>query len=150
MKDKTNSISTRELWARLFRAPTIDGYFAENSGSCELPSFPEYIKELCNTRGEKPEQIIKRSNVERTFGHRLFTGERNPSRDTVLQLAFGFRLTTDEAQLLLKAAQVMALHPKVKRDAIVAFCLHNGKTLIEAQQILYDNNLPLIGGAKNG
>ena len=131
-------------------AHTIDSFLAENSGSCELPSFPDYIKDLCKSRGEKPEQVIKRCDIERTFGHRLFTGERNPSRDTVLQLAFGFSLTTDETQQLLKAAQVMGLHPKVKRDAIIAYCLHNGKTLIETQQILHDNDLPLIGGARNG
>jgi hypothetical protein len=70
---------------------------------------------------------------------------RNPSRDTVLRLVFGFALSTDETQQLLKMAQVIALHPKVKRDAVIAYCLHNGKTLIEAQQALHDNNLPLIG-----
>lgn len=149
MKDKTISVTTQELWARLFHAPTIDRYLADNSGSCEFPSFSDYITEMCKNKGEKPEQILKRSNIESSFGHRLFSGMRKPSRDTVLQLAFGFELTTDETQQLLRAAQAVALHPKVKRDAVIAFYLHKGKTIVEVQQALYDSQLPLIGGSRN-
>lgn len=144
--DRTG-ISTMELWAKLFKAPTIGSYLEEHSGSV-LPSFSDYITQLCNERGERREAVINRSGLERTFGHRLFSGSRNPSRDTVLQLAFGFGLSTDEAQQLLKVAQASALHPKVKRDAVIAYCLHNGIALLDAQKVLYENGLPLLGGAK--
>jgi hypothetical protein len=93
--------------------------------------------------------VIKRANIESSYGHRLFRGSRNPSRDTVLQLAFGFGMDTAEAQQLLKIARHAALHPKVKRDAIIAFCLENGRTVIEAQNYLYDNDMPLLGGASH-
>ena len=142
-------ISTGELWARLFKAPTIGGYLEEHSGA-ELPAFSDYITKLCEERGEKRESVISRSGLERTFGHRLFSGTRNPSRDTVLQLAFGLELSADEAQQLLKVAQASALHPKVKRDAVIAYCLHKGTSLLDAQQMLYENELPLLGGAKRG
>jgi hypothetical protein len=74
---------------------------------------------------------------------------RNPSRDTVLQLAFGFEMDTDETQQLLKIAGVTALHPRVKRDAVIAYCLHNRKSVMEVQRLLFDNNLPLMGGKRN-
>ena len=150
MKDKSNGISTQELWAKLFRSPVLERFFAENGDDCTLPSFSDYIGDLCRSREEKPAQILKRCNIERTFGHRLFSGERNPSRDTVLQLAFGFELTTDETQQLLKVARASALHPKVRRDAVIAYCIHNGRTLTDTQQCLYDNHLPLIGETQNG
>ena len=85
-----------------------------------------------------------------SYGHRLFAGGRNPSRDTVLQLAFGFELDPEGAQELLKIARAAQLHPKVKRDAVIAFCLHRGQSLIEAQQALMDHGLPILGGARNG
>jgi len=146
---ETAGITTRELWARLFKAPTIGRFLEEHSGST-LPSFADYIAQLCESRGEKPEAVINRAGIERSFGHRLFAGTRNPSRDTVLQLAFGFGLDCDEAQQLLKVAQASPLHPKVKRDAVVAYCLHKANNLMDAQQMLYDNGLPLLGGAKRG
>ena len=58
-------------------------------------------------------------------------------------------MDTDDAQQFLKIARVTALHPRVKRDAVIAYCLHHRKSVIEAQQLLYDNNLPLMGGKRN-
>lgn len=149
MKDKSKAITTEELWSRLFSSSTIDSYFGKDTDECALPAFCEYITELCKARNEKAEQVIKRSDLDSSFGHRLFSGARRPSRDTVMQLAFGFGMDVDGAQQLLKVARASALHPKVKRDAVIAFCLHNSKTLVETQQLLYDNGLPILGGAGN-
>ena len=142
-------ISTSELWARLFKAPSVSSYLDEQSGT-ELPAFSDYIAQLAEERDEKREAVIMQAGIERTFGHRLFNGTRNPSRDTVLQLAFGLKLDADGAQQLLKVAGMSALHPKVKRDAVVAYCLHNGRSLIDVQQELYDHELPLLGGGDRG
>ena len=143
------AISTRELWARLFRAPTIGGYLDEN-GQATLPPFSDFIAQLAAERELKREEIAAGAGLERTYGHRLFNGTRNPSRDTVLQLAFGLRLSADEAQHLLEVAQKSPLHPKVGRDAVVAWHLHNGRSLMDAQQALYENGLPLLGSSRRG
>ena len=147
MTDSTG-ISTGELWARLFKAPTVGGFLVENSG-VKLPKFPDYIARLADERGLKREAVISAAGIERTFGYRLFSGARNPSRDTVLQLAFGFGLTTDETQQLCKVAEKSPLHPKVKRDAVIAYAVHNGCSLMDVQQLLFENGLPLLGGAKH-
>lgn len=141
------SVSTRELWAKLFKSPTIYSYLEEHSGA-SLPSFSDYISQLADERNLKRETVIQRSGLERTFGHKLFNGSRNPSRDTVLQMAFGLGLTCDETQQLLKVAQMSALHPKVKRDAVIAYCLHNASSFLDVQDMLFANALPLLGGAK--
>ena len=146
MGDMTG-VSTRELWARLFKASTVGGYLTEHSGT-SLPSFSDYLSQLADERDLKRETVITAAGIERTFGHRLFNGTRNPSRDTVLQFAFGLGLGCDETQQLLKVSQMSPLHPKVKRDAVVAWCLHNGKPLMDAQQALFENDLPLLGGLK--
>ena len=148
MNEKSASVSTQELWARLFKSPSVDAFFADYGSALELPAFSDYIMELCAAKGEKPERVIKRGNIETSYGHRLFAGGRNPSRDTVLQLAFGLELNADATQQLLKVAHMAPLHPKVKRDAVIAFCLHHHSPLTEAQQVLHDNHLPLLGGAK--
>lgn len=150
MKDNTKELSTQELWARLFRSPSAAGYLADSADVRGLPAFSAYITELCKARGEKPERVLKRANIESSYGHRLFSGGRRPSRDTVLLLAFGLELDADGAQQLLKVARAAPLHPKVKRDAVLAWCLHHRVSLTDAQQLLLDNGLPLLGGAKDG
>lgn len=141
------NISTQELWARLFKAPTIGSYLA-SSDEVRLPLFSDYIAQIAEERGMRRDQVIADAGLERTFGYRLFSGTRNPSRDTVLQLSFGLRLDCEEAQQLLKVAQESPLHPKVKRDAVVAWCLHHAYPLMTTQQALYDNGLPPLGGTR--
>ena len=146
----TGQLSTSELWSRLFKAPSLGQYFDHSGSQQEMPEFSDYISQMARERNEKPETIIKRGGIERSYGHRLFSGARNPSRDTVLQFAFGFEFDSDEAQKLLKIARATPLHPRVKRDAVIAYCLHRHIGFMDTQQLLYENGLPPLGGKLNG
>ena len=150
VNDKSTSITTQELWAKLFRSSSAERFLADSGEALELPAFSDYITELCKAKGEKPERVLKRGDIESSYGHRLFAGGRNPSRDTVLQLAFGLELDADAAQQLLKVARAAPLHPRVKRDAVIAFCLHHHRPIIEAQQLLSENNIQILGGNRHG
>lgn len=140
--------TTQELWGKLFKSHTIRDYL-ENTGETGLPVFNEYITSLCCAKGEKEETVIRRGGIESSYGHRLFKGTRNPSRDTVLQLAFGLELDSDETQQLLKVARATALHPRVKRDAVIAYCLYHHMSFMDVQELLFENSMPIIG-SKNG
>ena len=140
-----SSPSTQELWKRLLKTPSIESFLSKNADACVMPTFADYITALCVASGERPEHVINRSGIERSFGHRLFSGGRRPSRDTVLRLAFAFGLDADAAQELLEIAQASRLQPRVERDAVIAFCLHHHLSLMDAQQMLYDRGLPLMG-----
>lgn len=149
MDDRKNSnLPTHELWAKLFQSPTVDAFLTGYGDVMELPTFSDYISGLCKARGETPERIIQRGQLGRSMGHHLFRGTRKPSRDTVLQLAFGFELTTEGAQELLKIAHMSPLHPKVKRDAVIVLCLFHGMNIIDTNNILYENVLPVLGGTR--
>ncbi len=142
---------TSTLLRRLFKAPDLKRFLEGNSTEMEIPLFHDYITELCRTMGQVPERVIKMASIERTYGHQLFNGTRKPSRDKVIQLAFGFGLSVDEAQKLLKIAQKSLLYPKIKRDAVILYCLNNQKSIIETQSVLETLGLTLIGGEeKNG
>ena len=149
MKNKTIcQIKTSDLFRNIFKTSNIRAYIAQNAEEMRFPTFSEHITDLCKAKSEAPERVIKRANIERSFGHQLFKGTKNPSRDTVLQLAFGFEADVDMTQELLKYARMSALYPRVKRDAAIIYCLHHRFSVIETQNILHDMKLPLIGGGK--
>ncbi len=141
--------STSALLSRLFRTSSFERYKEKNAEAMSLPAFHEYISELCLKRREARERVIKRAQLDRVYGHQIFTGRYIPSRDKVIQLAFGFGLEDNEAQTLLKLARKSELYPRVERDAAILYCLHKGKTLMEAQSLLSDLGLPLLGGDRN-
>lgn len=149
MIEQIKQVRTSTLFQMLFKTSNIKELMEKSADEMRLPSFSEYITGLCADSGEVPERVIKRANIERSFGHQLFKGTKKPSRDTVLQLAFGFGADVDAAQEILKYAGMSALYPRVKRDAAIIYCLHNRFAIVEAQNVLHDMKLPLIGGGKH-
>ncbi len=115
------SFNTSALLRKL--AKTADFHtFLKNCEDVLLEAtFPEYLSELCEKKGLIPEHVIKAAQIDRTYGHQLFNGTRKPSRDKVIQLAFGFAMTVDEAQCLLRIAEKNPLYPRIKRDAAILF-----------------------------
>ncbi|MDR0929995.1 MAG: hypothetical protein LBM74_09855 [Oscillospiraceae bacterium] len=143
--DSPSALDTQKLWARLFKAPSVDTYLHKHDNEMIRIPFAEYITALCAARGEAAERIIKRAGLERSFGHQLFRGTRNPSRDTVLQLAFGFECDVQGAQVLLQHARHSPLYPRIPRDAAISYCLEYKYSFLEAQHMLAELALPALG-----
>jgi len=139
-------IDTDTLLRRLMKTASIGPFLRRyNSDANRLPELSEYLAGLCAEKGVTAESVINRANIERTYGHKFFNGSRMPSRDKVLQLAFGFGLDFEQTQRLLTVARQSPLHPRVKRDAVIIFVLKKGHSLVEAQAILSDFKLPVLG-----
>ena len=148
LNSTNQSLPTEMLWARLLESPTISHYIDANQTELTMPVFPAYITALCKARGEPPERVIKRACIERCFGHQLFRGDRKPSRDTVLQLAFGFEADIEHAQTLLKFAQCCELYPRDKRDAVIIYGLFHRCSVVQTQNMLADAGYRLLGEVK--
>jgi len=142
---KTEEGRTSALLRRLFNTRDLEKFIERNANEMEMPAFHVHITNICKTTGQVPEQIIKQAGIERTYGHQLFNGTRKPSRDKVIQLAFGFKLDLDGTQKLLQIAQKSPLYPKIKRDAAILFCITHHKDILETQSVLDSLGLTLLG-----
>ena len=139
-------ISTEELLKLLFQERSLERFFQRNESAYLVTAFSDYLSHWCKTHQQVPEQLIRRANLEKSFGHQLFSGKRRPSRDTVLQLAFAMGADVAQAQDMLKIARKSLLYPRIKRDTVIIYCLHNHIRLVDAEIILADLNLPILGG----
>lgn len=72
-----------------------------------------------------------------TFGYQIFVGQRNPTRNKLLQLAFAMKLSLRETNRLLQAGGCNELYCKNRRDAIIIFCINHGETLQAVDEQLY-------------
>lgn len=149
-KNLEKKMKTSQLLKDLFKATTIEQYLDEHEEDCIQIPFYSYLRKLCLEKNLLPADVIKRANLETSYGYQIFKGKRNPSRDTVIQLAFGFEANFKQAQLLLRQANMSQLYPRVKRDAVVIYCLQHKMTLMDTQSILMELDLQIIGGKKNG
>lgn len=94
-------------------------------------------------------EVIKRADIEKSYGYMIFKGNRQPSRDRVIQLAFGFGMDGDEAQRLLLMAGKPQLYAKILRELTILYCLDNHMSIVDTQLLLGQMGLELIGGVKN-
>jgi hypothetical protein len=136
------------LLHKLFDSYDIESYVDSNNKELGLPPFHVIITDICCEMDVPHERIIRQSGIERSYGHQLFSGRRKPSRDKVLQLAFGFGFDVDATQDFLKLAQKSLLYPRIIRDAAIIKCLSEGKDIFETQQILGSLGLTMLGGDK--
>ena len=111
-----------------------------------LPTFPDYIAQMCLERGEPREYAIRRAGIERSYGYQLFNGTRKPSRDKAIQLAIGFGLDLKQTQDLLKISQQSPLNPRIKRDAAILYGIMHGLNIDEVQKLLESFGMQTLGG----
>lgn len=142
-------IDTEKLMQLLMKDRSFQSFMNSNAGEMKRPLFHEYITDLQQKKGESAGRIIQRGQIEKSYGHQLFKGTRNPSRDTCIQLAFGFEMDVEEAQRLLRAAGRSTLYPRVLRDAAIIYSLHNRISLTDTNLVLEKLGAPILGGKKD-
>jgi macrodomain Ter protein organizer (MatP/YcbG family) len=144
-----NRITTDTFLQRLKRTTSIERFIRRHDKDMDrTPLLHEHLTFLCAQRNITPESVIKASDIERTYGHKFFNGARQPTRDKVIQLAFGFGMNFTETQELLAIAKKSALHPKVKRDAVITYALEKKHNLMSVQETLHELEIPLLGELK--
>jgi hypothetical protein len=139
-------IPTSSLLERLFKTSSIsrfiNRYNAKSTGAVE---FHKYIEALCAEKNILPKAAIKKADIERNYGQQLFKGIRKPSRDKVIQLAFGLELNYEETQKLLTVARKSILYPKIERDAVIIYALKHDYKIQSVQSTLFELSIPLLG-----
>lgn len=126
---------TEELLAELLASPSIEGFLGENA--INEVTLSEYLQQLLDKKGLRRAEVIRKANLNATFGYQVFTGARGAGRDTILQLVFAMELTLREANRLLQAAGVNGLYCKNRRDGIIIFCIEHSYSLQETDEELY-------------
>ena len=144
--NNSENTSTITLLKKLFNSPDLEIFIESNESELVIPPFHTFISSICEEKGEIPEHVIKRSAIDRTYGHQLFNGTRKPSRDKIIQLAIGLELDFSETQKLLQVGQKSILYPKIKRDAAIIHCIKNKKEINETQAVLETLGLTPLSG----
>ena len=144
--DTYDAIPTQELIVRLLEAPDLDDFLQIYQRRLVHTVFHEYITGLAKKMRLKKTEIFQAANLSEGYGYQLFRGERLPSRETVIALAFGFKADAELSGRLLRAANMRELYPKIPREAVILYCLEHKKSLADTQLKLNSLSMPLIGG----
>jgi hypothetical protein len=126
---------TEDLLDELLEAPSPDAFLEAHPPLSRTLS--DYLYELLEQKHLARSQVVRMANLNETFGYQIFKGERKPSRNKVLQIAFAMALSLEETNRALGLAGANALSVKNRRDAVIAFCLDRGCSLQKVNEELW-------------
>ena len=131
--------STDRLESELRSAKRLEDFMRENEEELQFQSVPELLNEMLIQYNLQKNDVIERAAFPGTYAYKIFSGEKNASRDRLLWLAFGFPLTLEETGRLLRAGGHSKLSTKNKKDALVIYALDGGYTIQEVNKLLQEN-----------
>ena len=102
----------------------------------ENDSFFSYFCSLDQVKTKTNAEIIRNSDIEKSYYYQIMKGNRVPSRNKVLRLCIGAGLSAEETSHALILNENAPLYLKRKRDKILSYALEKGLTVTETNILL--------------
>ena len=106
--------------------------------------FVTYLETLFLKKDVSKSELIKMTNLHRTYAYQIFNGQKKPSRSKIIQIALALQLDIRETNNLLSLSDNGYLYPKVRYDAIILYALEHKKSIIDTNLILDMYELPIL------
>lgn len=120
-------------------------FYDEHKEYMVSDTLSEMLNRLQTEKGLRKTDIIKRSELSEVYAYQIFSGQRHPDRKKLLCLAVGLLLNLEETQTLLKCAGYAPLYVKISFDSVVMYGICKQLSVIQINEILFDNNLETLG-----
>lgn len=127
----------------------IDTYLLLNKANMIPHNLSIHLELLLKKNGLTKADVVRGSQLNRKYVYQIFSGEKTPSRNKLIALAFGLQLTAEETQTMLKLAGYRDLYAKDTRDAIILYALQRRKNILETNELLYEHECQVLGVPEN-
>lgn len=115
--DKVNRLFGLEDFPAFAKSYATD----DSMPGMDMP-FSAKLRDLMTSRCMSSPELYHRAQIDKATFSRIVNSEySSPSKDTVISLALGLRLSIDEAKDLLERAGFTLSH-SVKRDVVIEYC----------------------------
>lgn len=129
--------NTQDLERELATCAQVEQYLDENTEQMHDRPLANYLAKLLEERGLKRTDVIRESGMNDIYVHQIFSGKRTPSRDKLLCICFGMRLSAKETQDVLKWCGFPVLYAKKRRDSVILYALLHKMSLMQCNEELY-------------
>lgn len=131
---------TTKLQKALSSSADLTAFLKENEKSFLSETVTDVLNRILLEKKIPKTTLAKEADMSEIYLHQIFAGRRNPSRSRLLCLCYGFHLSLDETQKLLKECGHAPLYAKNRRDAIIIYGLIHKNSIFEVNDQLFDEN----------
>lgn len=126
----------------------MEDYLTRNQEHLLKDSLSEHLHMLLTEKNLRRADVIRGSLLGRAYVYRIFAGDKIPSRDKLIALSFGLKLSEEETQKMLKLSGNRELYARDKRDALILFALQRNMSIMDANGMLLDHGYAVLDTAK--
>ncbi|MGN1318013.1 MAG: hypothetical protein ACI4VF_03285 [Lachnospirales bacterium] len=136
--------NTNELLAEIKKSTEIKSFLKDNDEFIKNLTLVEYFDILIKEKNLQKKDVINKSQLNYTYGYQILNGTRKPTKDKLIQIAFGLNATSDEANRILILADAGGLYSKNRRDCVIIFALDRKLSITETNELLFELNENII------
>lgn len=136
--------STDELMNEIKQTREIDSFLNNNDSELLTEPLHVVLNKLLEENGLKKAKVVARSGLNRVYCYQIFLGKRNPSRDKLIAICFGFQFDLKNTDTLLKIAGFSPLYARNKRDAVIIFAINSKKSIFGVNELLFDGGFDIL------
>lgn len=135
-------MSGKEVWDEMIETDEILGMIKKDGADYfhkegkQKINVGIYLESLMEERGITRKEMVRKLNLEESYGRKVFGGQRIPTRKMLLQSAFILSLDLKETQRLLEIGQKTRLYPRIRYDAALIHGIEKKMSLEEANAFL--------------
>lgn len=107
-------------------------------------TFTEYLNHILEVKHVTKAQLLSNTSIQRNYGYQIFDGSKEPNKDKVIQICLALHLDLHATNNLLSLSNNGMLYPKVKRDALLVYCIEKNKTVYETNELLMEYKMNLL------
>ena len=137
--------STRDMERKLAWISNIDEALKKQP---QLPDLRTHLNQLLYEKNMTIADVNKEAQLDQKYIYQIFDGRKKASRDKLIAIAYGLRLSAEETQTLLKISRNQPLYVKDKRDSIILWSLMHEKNLCETNDLLDKHGFETLGSLK--
>ena len=104
------------------------------------PTFPGAVANLLTQKNITRSELIKNTNLDRTYAYQILSGDKNGTKDKILQICIALSCSVEETNQLLTISNNAKLYAKVKRDSLIIFALNNDYSVLQTNELLLKYN----------
>ncbi|MCL1999264.1 MAG: helix-turn-helix domain-containing protein, partial [Turicibacter sp.] len=144
-KFERHSMNTDELTNQLKNCTDLDTFLTEYESEFNQNAFKEFLGNLLLESQSNKTKLAMEIGMSTSYISELFRGEKTaPGKDMLLRIAFGLGLPLDKANRLLILGGKAPLRSKLRRDAVIIYSIEKNLSLWQADELLYNYNMPTL------
>ncbi len=122
----------------------LDSYINNIDSYSDL-NYKDYFLTTMKKHGRLKNEVVKKSEISRTYCYQMLNGMRKPGRDNAIALAIASGFSLEETIRYLELLEQGILYSKNKRDSIIIYAITHRLTVANTNELLYSKGESILG-----